>query len=55
MSQDGLDPFIHAPARTRLIMTLAGRERSQGPRSATEPEAMSAYGHQRLLMGTPPL
>jgi hypothetical protein len=29
MSQDGLDPVIHAPARTRLMMMLAGRERSQ--------------------------
>jgi hypothetical protein len=54
MSQDRLDPVIHAPARTRLMMTLAGRERSQGRRATTGPEATSAHARQRSLMGTPP-
>jgi hypothetical protein len=30
MSQDGLAPVIHAAARMRLIVTLAGRERTKG-------------------------
>jgi hypothetical protein len=45
MSQDGLDPVIHAPAPAHLIMTLAGRERSRG---TTGPEAKSAHGYSTL-------
>jgi hypothetical protein len=48
MSQDGLDPVIHAPAPAHLIMTLAGRERSRGTRATTGPEAKSAHGYSTL-------
>jgi hypothetical protein len=48
VSQDGLDPFIHAPARLRLTVTLAVG------RAISVPERPGTRGHQRSPTGSPP-
>ena len=57
MSQGGLDPVIHAPARLRLMAMLADSERSQGPRATNGPEAIARNRRRRLnpdLAPSPP-